>query len=183
MNTTRIGILIVSAAFISLASNGSAQSTMGTLKVDADPGRTGVFVDGKYLGPAANFKRTQKYSLTPGQHSVRLSEPRYKDHTATIQIEAGKTFTIEHDMEKLPAPVPPFGGLRIEKGKQSKFAGVFLNNQFTGHVGEYDGGSQKLLVQPGKYQLKVVSPEGQTILDEAVSLTADKTTVVRLPDK
>ncbi len=28
----------------------------GFLKVKASPGRAGVFVDGKYLGPAANFR-------------------------------------------------------------------------------------------------------------------------------
>ena len=68
-----------------------AQKDTGYLKVDADPGRTGVFVDDKYLGPAANFRVDRKYSLPPGQHTVRLSEPRYKDFTTTVNIEAGKT--------------------------------------------------------------------------------------------
>ena len=81
-----------------------AQKDMGYLKVDADPGRTGVFVDDKYLGPAANFRVDRKYSLPPGQRTVRLSEPRYKDFTTTINIEAGKTTKIKQVMEKLPIP-------------------------------------------------------------------------------
>jgi len=81
-----------------------AQKDMGYLKVDADPGRTGVFVDDKYLGPAANFRVDRKVSLAPGQPSLRLSEPRYKDFTTTINIEAGKTTKIKQVMEKLPIP-------------------------------------------------------------------------------
>jgi len=35
------------------------------LKTKVDPGRAGVFVDGKYVGPAANFKIGRKYALPP----------------------------------------------------------------------------------------------------------------------
>jgi len=49
-------------------------ATTGQLKVKADPGRAGVFVDGKYLGPAANFKRPRTYTLPVGTHEVLLRD-------------------------------------------------------------------------------------------------------------
>jgi hypothetical protein len=49
------------------------------LKTKVNPGRAGVFVDGKYLGPAANFRMARKYTLAEGEHEVRPTEPRYED--------------------------------------------------------------------------------------------------------
>jgi PEGA domain len=171
---TLLGLLILQNA-------GMAQKDVGYLKVDANPGRTGIFVDDKYLGPAANFRVDRKYTLAPGQHTLRLTEPRYKDHTMSINIEAGKTTKVTHVMEKAPLPEPPFGMLHFVKGPHSKFSAVFLNGQFVGHVGEYDNSLQGQLVKPGEYELKVISPEGQTIHEEKVSVKVNQTTSVRLP--
>lgn len=177
-----IGLMTL-ATLLMVRNIGLAQKDTGYLKVDANPGRTGVFVDDKYLGPAANFRVDRKYALTPGPHTVRLSEPRYKDHTTTINIDAAKTTQIGHVMEKLPLPEPPFGMLQLVKGTHSKFSAVFLNGQFMGHVGEYDNSVQGQLVKPGEYQLKVLSPEGQTIQEEKISVQANVTTKVRLSNK
>ena len=51
-----------------------------------------------------------------------------------------------------------------------------------GHVVEYDNSVQGQLVKPGEYQLKVLSPEGQTIQEEKIS-QANVTTKVRLSNK
>jgi hypothetical protein len=83
-------------------------------------------------------------------------------------------------MEKLPLPEPPYGMLKIVKGNHSKFTGVFLNDHFMGHVGEYDNSFQGQLLKAGEYQLKVVSPEGQTIHEEKISIKDNQTTVVKL---
>ena len=157
-----------------------AQKDTGYLKVDADQGRTGVFVDDKYLGPAANFRVDRKYPLAPGQNAVRLSEPRYKDFTTTVNIEAGKTAKIKQTMERLPLPEPPYGMLKIVKGHHSKFTGMFLNDHFMGHVGEYDNAFQGQLLKSGDYQRKVVSPEGQTIHEEKIIIKDNQSTVVKL---
>lgn len=52
------------------------QAGTGFLKVKANTGRAGVFVDGKYLGPAANFRTAQKHSISAGEHELVLREPR-----------------------------------------------------------------------------------------------------------
>ena len=38
----------------------------GRLKTEVNPGRAGVFVDGKYLGPAANFRIARTYDVAAG---------------------------------------------------------------------------------------------------------------------
>src|SRR5215472_16240453 len=51
----------------------------GRLKTEISPGRAGVFIDGKYIGPAANFRVAQTYDVSAGDHEVRLVDPRYED--------------------------------------------------------------------------------------------------------
>jgi hypothetical protein len=44
----------------------------GYLKTKVDPGRAGVFIDGKYVGPAGNFGVGRKYAVATGEHEVKL---------------------------------------------------------------------------------------------------------------
>ena len=46
----RTSILLLSVSFL------CAGADTGRLKTEVDPGRAGVFIDGKYVGPAGNFK-------------------------------------------------------------------------------------------------------------------------------
>jgi hypothetical protein len=52
-----------------------AQGT-GSLCVKANTGRAGVFLDGKYLGPAANFRVARTYQVPAGSHELKLEDPR-----------------------------------------------------------------------------------------------------------
>ena len=67
------------------------QQSAGYLKTNVNPGRAGVFIDGKYVGPAANFRIGRKYAVAAGEHEVRLSEPRYEDVVKTVKIEPPPT--------------------------------------------------------------------------------------------
>jgi hypothetical protein len=69
-------------------------------------------------------------------------------------------------------------GLRPRLAEGSEFTGVFLNDHFMGHVGEYDNSLQGQLMKAGEYQLKVVSPEGQPIHKEKIGIKDNRTTVV-----
>src|ERR1700722_10864955 len=68
----------------------AAQTGTGNLKAHVNPGRAGVFVDGKYLGPAANFKVARTYAVAAGQHTVKLIDPRYEEVEMMVTITAGK---------------------------------------------------------------------------------------------
>jgi hypothetical protein len=155
----------------------SAADTMGSLKTNVDPGRAGVFVDGKYLGPAKNFKVAQTYSLSPGEHEVKLVDPRYQDIVKKVTIVAGKKTELKETMTALPVPKPPFGYLRTEN--PDHFAAVYINDHFMGHVDEFSNPTQKLALAPGTYEVKIVPRDGQNTVTKSVTLEVDKTTLVK----
>ena len=58
-----------------------------------------MFIDGKYVGPAANFKIARIYELSPGEHEVRLAEPRYEEIVTKVTITAGKKTVLKEQMK------------------------------------------------------------------------------------
>ena len=79
------------------------QGDTAYLKTNVNPGRAGVFVDGKYIGPAGNFRIGQKYALPAGQHQVKLVDPRFEEFTTTVDLKAGKTTKLAETLKPLPA--------------------------------------------------------------------------------
>ncbi len=153
------------------------QQKTGYLKTNVNPGRAGVFIDGKYVGPAANFRVGRKYSVAPGEHEVKLCEPRYEEFVTKVNIQPGKTTKLAQTMKALPPAKPPFGVLRVQSPE--KFAAVYVNGRFMGHADEFSNSSQGLKLNPGQYAVKVVpvgSAEGR---EETVKIEANKTSVAR----
>ncbi|MFN7924838.1 MAG: PEGA domain-containing protein [Bryobacteraceae bacterium] len=157
-----------------LAATLLAQST-GTLKTKVSPSRAGVFVDGKYVGPAGNLGMARSYPVAAGEHEIKLVEPRYQEVVKKVTIAAGKTTTLSETMTKLPEPKPPFGVLRIQSS--DKFAAVYVNGRFMGHADEFNGGTQRLLLPPGEYTVRVEAAGGPT--EQKVTLEANKTATVQ----
>jgi len=172
MNRMLIAVLAAAAVLPLLAQ----QQNLGSLCVKAHPGRAGVFVDGKYLGPAANFRIARTYPVAAGDHEVKLSDPRYEELTTKVTIQPGKKTTISETLKALPPPKPPFGKVRTEN--PDKFAAVYVNEKFMGHVDEFSNGSQGLLLNPGEYTVKIVPATGQPIT-QTVKVEADKTIIVK----
>jgi hypothetical protein len=152
----------------------SAQQGSGYLKAKVNTGRAGVFVDGKYLGPAANFHMARKYAVAPGSHELKLLEPRYEEFVTKVEIQAGKTTTINQDLKPLPLAKPPFGRLRIQN--PDKFAAVYVNDRFMGHADEFNNFAQGLLLNPGEYEVRVEPTNGSAPITEKVTIEADKIT-------
>ncbi len=155
----------------------------GQLKTKVNPGRTGVFVDGKYLGPAANFRVSRTYTLPAGEHELTLTDPRYKDITTRITIQPGKTTVVRQVMEPLPAPKPPFGRLRITQGSSGKFGAVYLNGKYMGHIDEFSNGAQGLYISPGEYQLRIASVGGGQDHEEKIVIRENQTTTIQAGSK
>jgi len=167
-----VAAMLIAAAAIPVA----AQQNTGFLKTNVEPGRAGVFVDGKYVGPAANFRVGRKYTVPAGQHEVRLSEPRYEDITTNVTIATGKTTKLVETMKPLAPAKPPFGCLRTISA--DKFAAVYVNGRFMGHAGEFNNPVQGLQLNPGEYTVKIVQLNGGE-KEEHVKIETDKTTIVR----
>jgi hypothetical protein len=168
----------MTAVLVAVAALPVAAQNTGYLKTKVNPGRAGVFIDGKYVGPAENFRVGQKYPVAPGEHEVRLSEPRYEEIVKKVDIQAGKTTKLTETMKALPPGKPPFGLLRTMAPE--KFAAVYVNGKFMGHVDEFDNSSQGLQLNPGEYTVKIVPVSGGEGKDENVKIEADKVTIVRL---
>lgn len=175
--------LAIFLACVVLMSQGLAvfarETGNGYLKVKANPSHAGVFIDGKYVGPAANFGMARKYPVPAGEHEVVLKDPQYQDFSTKVTIEAGKTATISQSLQAATLASPPFGNLRIEGGS-SKFDAVYVNDKFMGHVDEFNNFAQGLLLNPGEYTLKVVSPDGKQELEQKITIQENKTTRVHV---
>jgi len=154
-----------------------AQQGNGYIKTKVDPGRAGVFVDGKYVGPAGNFGVGRKYSVSPGDHEIKLVEPRYEDVVTKVTVQAGKTTQVSQTMKALPPAKPPFGILRTMA--PDKFSAVYVNGRFMGHAGEFNNSVQGLKLNPGSYAVKIVPVGGGEGHEEQVTIEADKTVIVR----
>jgi hypothetical protein len=173
MKLIRSGLILAAVLLVALPV--AAQQT-GKLKCKVNPGRAGVFLDGKYLGPAANFAMARTYSVPAGEHELKLDEPRYKTITKKITVSAGKQTRVSEKMEALPVPKPPFG--RIRTMSNDKFAAVYLNDKFYGHADEFSNGSQGLLVPPGAYTVRIAPVSGAPV-SQKVTVEANKTVIVK----
>lgn len=167
-------VVLLGGVYVSAQESGS-----GYLKVKARPSTAGVFVDDKYLGPAANFGFTRKYVVPAGEHQITLRDSRYQDFSTKVTIAAGKTTTLSQSLQAATVAPPPYGTLRIQGGS-SKFDAVFVNGKFMGHVDEFDNFAQGLLLNPGEYTLKVVSSSGNQELEEKIKIEENKTTRVHV---
>jgi hypothetical protein len=148
----------------------------GYLCVKAKPGRAGVFLDGKYLGPAANFRIARTYAVPAGQHELKLVDPRYEEVTQSVTVPAGKKIKVRQQLKALPVPAGPFGKIRTENA--DRYAAVYLNGKYYGHVDEFSNASQGILLPPGDYEVRIEPLSGQPV-SKAVKVAANQTVVVK----
>jgi hypothetical protein len=165
-----------SALLFGCALSATAQQSGGYLKAKVNPGRAGVFIDGKYVGSAANFRIARKYAVSAGAHEIKLVDPRYEDFATKVMIDAGKTTVIRESLKPSPLARPPFGRLRMET--TDKFAAVYVNGKFMGHADEFSNAEQGLLLNPGEYVVKVVPVSGGPEREEKVKLEANQVVVI-----
>lgn len=162
---------------LSLAVMAPLFAQTGYLKTKVNPSRAGVFLDGKYLGPAGNLGFARKYAVEPGEHEIRLVEPRYEEWSGKVTITAGQTTTVNESLKRLPVPKPPFGSLRTVHPE--KYSAVYIYGKYMGHTDEFNGGTQRLLLAPGEYDLKIVSPTGK-VHEQKIQIEANQTVTVDL---
>ena len=149
----------------------------GYLKTSVNPGRAGVFIDGKYVGPAANFRIARKYTVAAGSHEVKLVDPRFEEYSGKVNIEAGKTTKLSQTLKPITLDKPPFGRIRIISA--DKFAAVYVNDKYYGHADEFNNPWQGILIKPGEYDVRVEPTSGGSPVSQHVKVEADKITTVK----
>jgi hypothetical protein len=168
-----LGVMALLAAAGALMAQ---QAGSAYLKTNVNPGRAGVFVDGKYLGPAGNFRVGRKYALPAGQHQVKLVDPRFEEFSTTVDLQAGKTTKLAETLKPLPPAKGPFGGLRTPVAE--KYAAVYINDKFYGHAGEFNNSSQMLMLPVGEYSVRVELTSGAPI-NQKIKIEEGKTVIVK----
>ncbi len=168
----------------------TAADKNGAIKARGRPGRAGVFIDGKYVGPAVRFTVPEKYEVEPGEHEVTLRDPRYEDYTTKVTVQPGKTAKVSFKLKELPLVPPPYGRLRFGGGEAESFISVtsgdvspvYINDKFYGYLDEMNNRGSGWLMPPGTYTVRVSSPVFGEI-NQSVTLEANKVTVIPLKAK
>jgi hypothetical protein len=176
-----LSLVVVAAA--------TAQDT-GYIKARGKPGDAGVFVNGQYMGPASRFTVPEKYPAPAGEVEISFKDPRYEDYTTKVTVRPKKTTKLHYSLKPVEPAKPPFGRFRLGGGEPESFASVaagdtgavYINDKFFGHVDELNNIGGGILLNPGTYDLHVVSPVFGEIRQK-ITIEANKVTVVPLPKK
>lgn len=176
---------------LSLATISWAQAEEGGyIKARGKPGDAGVFINGQYVGPASRFTVPEKYPAPAGEVEVSFKDPRYEDYTTKVTVRSKKTTKLHYSLKPVEPPKPPFGRLRLGGGEAESFVSVaagdtgavYLNDKFFGYVDELNNPGGGILLNPGTYELHVVSPIFGDFRQK-VTIEANKVTVVPLQKK
>jgi len=176
-----LSLVVVAAA--------TAQDT-GYIKARGKPGDAGVFVNGQYVGPASRFTVPEKYPAPAGEVEITFKDPRFEDYTTKVTVRPKKTTKLHYSLKPVEPAKPPFGRFRLGGGEPETVASVaagdtcavYINDKFFGHVDELNNVGGGILLNPGTYDLHVVSPVFGEIRQK-ITIEANKVTVVPLPKK
>jgi PEGA domain len=118
----------------------------------------GVWVDGQYVGYVKELVGNKKMLLLPGIHEIAVREPWYKDYFEKVILEPGEVHTLELALVKdtRTPPTDATGELKIAATPER--AAVFVDEQFAGHVDEFNGHGKAMLLTPGAHRLRLALP-------------------------
>ena len=174
-------------ALFSIVLTLSAADNTGYIKARGKPTGAGLFIDGKYIGPAGRFTVPEKYPVDPGEHTVSLQDPRFEEYTTKVTIQPKKTTKISYKLKPATPAPPPYGRLRFGGGEKESFISVtagdtspvYINDKFYGFLDELNNVGGGLLLPPGTYNVRCSSPLFGDI-NQQVTITANQVTVIGL---
>ena len=118
----------------------------------------GVWVDGQYLGYAKELSGDKKLLLLPGKHEIIVRQPWYRDYVEQTVLEPGEVRTLNLSLVKdMRAPSKDATG-ELKISATPTRAAVFVDEQFAGHVDEFDGVGQAMLLTPGQHRVRLALP-------------------------
>jgi PEGA domain len=118
----------------------------------------GVWVDGQYVGYTKELNGDKKMLLLPGKHEIIVRQPWYRDYVEQAILEPGEVHIVNLSMARdMRAPAKnATGELRIAATPTR--AAVFVDEQFAGHVDEFDGAGKGMLLTPGQHRVRIALP-------------------------
>jgi hypothetical protein len=134
-----------------------------------DEKTAGVWVDGQYVGYVKELAGEKKLVLLPGKHEVIVRQAWFDEFSEWVILEPGQVREINVSLVK-SAPIPKgeaTGELKISASPSR--AAVFVDNQYAGHVDEFDGAGKAMLLTPGQHRVRIALP-GYLPFDTVVDL-------------
>ena len=153
-------LLVAVSCLAPMALLAEQNEILARIKFDGASGdekTAGVWVDGQYVGFVKELKHEKKLLLLPGKHEVVVKQAWYTEHRQEVMLDPGRTYTITLNMHKDPVQTP-------QEAAQLKIvaypvrAAVFIDEQFTGHVNEFNGPGQGILLTPGEHKVRIALP-------------------------
>ena len=145
-------------------------------KTDVDK-KSGVWIDGQYVGYVDELKGDKEIFLLPGQHEVSVRQSGYTDFTQKLMIEPGQETTVNVSMQKDPAAEYSKVTSQIKLKVSPDRAAVFVDGAYAGTAHEFGGIGRAMLVAPGKHHIKIDLPGYRTFDTDVNLLPNQKVTI------
>ncbi|HYK90029.1 MAG TPA: PEGA domain-containing protein [Acidobacteriota bacterium] len=166
-------VLLMLTAFITIPCPAKAgNDVLGELRLisTAKMDRlAGVWIDGVYVGYVGELKGSKKVLLLPGEHELTVRYSGYQDFSRKILAEPGKKLDIAIHLDKGASIQNSSETSEIKLVVKPDRAAVFLNGGYVGHVNEFNGPGQWMIVPSGSYSLKITLP-GYLPFETTISL-------------
>ncbi len=91
--TVRVAMRLSPGAF--------APDVTSELKLNVEPGRAAVFLDGKFVGHASDFGGAlHSMLISPGRHRVKVELPGYRPFETEVNLLAGQKLEVKSELFK-----------------------------------------------------------------------------------
>lgn len=154
--------LAVVALLLAAGAPPALAQAKGAFSIDCDVTGARVYLNGELAGYT---KPTFSALLSPGQYSVRVSAPGYRDYTTSIQMTSR---ALNLQVRLRAAPQPPTARHTVVITCNVPRAQVYINGEPLGVA------PVRVALQVGSYSLRVSAP-GYADLNEVIAVRGDMT--------
>jgi hypothetical protein len=145
------------------------QSELRFVAHNKDEKTAGVWVDGQYVGYVKELAGEKKLVLLPGKHEIVVRQAWFDELVEQVILEPGQVREINvHLVKSVRIPSREATG-ELKISATPSRAAVFVDNQYAGHVDEFDGVGKAMLLTPGQHRVRIALP-GYLPFDTVVDL-------------
>src|SRR5215475_31587 len=118
----------------------------------------GVWIDGQYVGYTKELAGDKKMLLLPGEHEIIVRQPWYRDYVEQAVLEPGEVHVVNLSLVKETRGPSRDATGELKISVTPTRAAVFVDEQFAGHVDEFDGVGKAMLLTPGRHSVRLALP-------------------------
>jgi hypothetical protein len=157
---------VTDVAFFQVVGRTPPAPQTGSVSLTGVPTGASVYLDNALVGQAPVTITT-----TPGRHTIRITAAGYREFTAAINVQAGRTVSFNVNMQQLPRE----GTLSVRSNVGGAL--VFVNGQQVGVIGS-NGTLNVANLPTGTHEVVVIA-RGYRAYVVSFTITAGQTTSVQ----